>query len=92
MVTGFIFTPFPRECSTAHAYLTYLILDAGEELGVGDGVTEVGLDDVEAKTFGRLVGHLDSVLQDGHGEGGGRVAGQPDPEIRVRRLGVELLL
>ena len=30
-----------------------------------------------APTLGRLIGHLDSVLQDGHREGGGGVACAP---------------
>ena len=67
------------------------VFDGGEELGVGDGVGHVGADDVEAQPLGRLVRHLDAVLQDRHRELVGRVARQPEAEVRVARVRVQLL-
>ena len=39
--------------------------------------------------FRRLVGHLDAVLEDGDRKCVGRVAGQPETEVRVRFVGVQ---
>lgn len=75
----------------ARLRVTHKLLAAVEELGVRDGVHEVGADDVGPETFGGLVGHLHPVLQDGHGEVGGRVAGQPHAEVGVSGLGAQLL-
>mmetsp|Transcript_14881 Transcript_14881/g.35930 ORF Transcript_14881/g.35930 Transcript_14881/m.35930 type:complete len:525 (+) Transcript_14881:305-1879(+) len=64
-----------------------------EEVGVVDGVVEEALHHVGAHALGRLVGHLDAVLEHRHGEVLGRVRREPQPERGVgRRLGgVELL-
>lgn len=59
------------------------LLAAVKELGVRDGVHEVGADDVCPEPFRGLVGHFHSVLQDGHGEVGRRVTGQPHSEVWV---------
>ena len=45
-----------------------LFAGAEEEVGVRDGVVEVGAQHVGSQAFGRLVGHLDPVLQDAHRE------------------------
>lgn len=70
---------------------THRLFAAVEKFRIVDGVIVVGPYDVEAQTFRRLVGHLDTVLQDGHWEGGGWVTGQPQAEVRVSLLWVELL-
>ena len=70
---------------------TYGVFDGGEELGVVDGVGQVGADDVEAQTFGRFVRHLHAVLQDRHRKFVRRVTRQPQPEVRVARVRVQLL-
>ena len=74
-----------------HPHSTHKLLARSKELWVTDGVVVVGSDDVEAQPFGRLIGHLHSVLQDGDGEGGGGVAGQPQSEVRVCLLWVQIL-
>ena len=74
-----------------HHHSTHKLLARSKELWVTDGVIVVGSDDVEAQPFGRFVGHLHSVLQDGDGEGGGGVAGQPQSEVRVCLLWVQIL-
>ena len=43
------------------AYLIH-ILDSVEEVHVRYGIAQVGAEDVEAQSFGGLVGHLDSIL------------------------------
>mmetsp|Transcript_5662 Transcript_5662/g.19199 ORF Transcript_5662/g.19199 Transcript_5662/m.19199 type:complete len:711 (+) Transcript_5662:204-2336(+) len=64
---------------------------AVEELRVVDGVVEVRLHDVCAEPLGRLVGHLDSVLQHGDGEVRARVRGEPQAEVGARVLRGDLL-
>ena len=39
-----------------------------EELGVADGVVEVGLQDIGPESSRGLVGHLDAILKNGHWE------------------------
>lgn len=56
-----------------------LLAGAVEEGGVGDGVAQVGAQQVGPQPLGRLVGHLQAVLQDADGELVRRVAGQPQP-------------
>ena len=48
-------------------------------------------DDIETQAFWRLVGHLDTVLQDGYRELVGGVAGEPEPEVWVGLVWVQLL-
>eukprot|EP00960_Hanusia_phi_P041009 754792-Hanusia_phi.AAC.2 len=63
----------------------------GEELFVSYRVRQERSLDVEPDPLGRLVGHLDPVLQDRDGEHAGGVASQPKAEVLVRRLRFELL-
>ena len=81
-------SPFP---SSLGERSTYRVFDGGEELGVVDGIGQVGADDVEAQTLGRLVRHLHAVLQDRHRKLVRRVTRQPQPEVRVTRVRVQLL-
>ena len=74
------------------SWFPYVIHNAGEELWIRDGVTEIGLDDVGSQTLGGFVGHLDPVLQHGHGEVGGGVAGQPETEVWVDGFRIQLLV
>ncbi len=62
-----------------------------EELWVGYGITEVGAHYVGLQSFGRLVGHLDSILQHCHREVLTGVAGQPKSELWVSCVRVHLL-
>jgi len=62
------------------------LVAAVEEVEIGDGVVHVGADEVGAKALWRFVRHLDAVLEDGHWEGVGRVAGEPETERLVRVL------
>jgi hypothetical protein len=62
-----------------------------EEGRVGDGVEQEGALHVEAQALGGLVGHLDAVLQDAHGEDGRGVRGEPQAEVAVRRVRLEVL-
>ena len=64
---------------------------AVEEFGVRYGVHAEGAGDVGAQALGRLVGHLHPALEHGHGEVGRRVAGQPQAEVRVGGIRVQLL-
>ena len=54
---------------------TYQVLAAIKKLWIRDGITQVGSDDVEAKSFWRLISHLDTILQDGSRKLIGGVAG-----------------
>lgn len=54
-----------------------------EELRVHNGVFQVRTHNVGSKSFGRFIGHLDSVLEDGSGEVGGRVRSEPESELGV---------
>ena len=56
---------FPSE---SFQHNTNRLLAACKELLVGDGVAEVGSNDVGFEALGRLVGHLDAVLQHRNGE------------------------
>ena len=56
---------------------------ASEKLGIRDGVVEIGPEEVGPQSFGRLVGHLDATLQDGHREDLRRITGQPQAETRL---------
>ena len=82
----------PSPCPSSLAERgTYGVFDGGEELGVVDGVGQVGADDVEAQTFRRFVRHLHAVLQDRHRKLVRRVTRQPQPEVRVACVRVQLL-
>ena len=70
---------------------THRLLAPIEELWVGDGVAHVGLDNVETQSTGRLIGHLDTVLQDGHWECVRWVGGQPQAEVRMSGFRVKFL-
>ena len=54
-----------------------------EEVRAGEGVREVGAQQTRFQSLRRLIRHLDSVFQDGDGEDGGGVAGEPQPEVPV---------
>lgn len=56
-----------------------LFLGAVEKGGVGDGVADVGAEQVGPHPLGRLVGHLHPILQDADWELVRRVTGQPQP-------------
>lgn len=77
--------------SIIHLTATYRLLATTKELRVIDGVVVVGPDDVETQPGGRLVCHLDSVLQNRHRERVGWITGQPHTEVRVGCLWVEFL-
>ena len=48
-----------------------------EKVAIGDGIVGERLHHVRAQPLGRLVGHLDAVLQHRHGEVRGRIRGEP---------------
>mmetsp|Transcript_36239 Transcript_36239/g.69498 ORF Transcript_36239/g.69498 Transcript_36239/m.69498 type:complete len:386 (-) Transcript_36239:739-1896(-) len=60
-----------------------------EKLRVAHRVVEVALKDVGAHAHGRLVGHLDPVLQHRHREVRGRVRREPQPGHGVCVVGVD---
>lgn len=60
-----------------------LVGAAVKEVGAGEGVREVGAQQTRFQSLRGLIRHLDSVFQDGDGEDGGGVAGQPQPEVTV---------
>eukprot|EP00964_Phaeocystis_antarctica_P055484 scaffold32640_cov63-Phaeocystis_antarctica.AAC.2 len=62
-----------------------------EKVHVVDRVGEEGAEQVGAQPLGRLVGHLDAVLQDGHGELVRGPRGEPQPELGRGRVGVDVL-
>mmetsp|Transcript_22137 Transcript_22137/g.48342 ORF Transcript_22137/g.48342 Transcript_22137/m.48342 type:complete len:214 (+) Transcript_22137:1762-2403(+) len=70
-----------------------LVLHAAlKELGVADGVRGVGAQQTGTQALGRLVCHLDTVLEDGDGEDGAGVGGQPQPEVAIHLALHQLLL
>ena len=70
---------------------THWILWVPKELWVRHRVHEVGAEDVEAESLGSLIGHLDTILQDGNWEEVARITGQPQTEVRVDLVRVQLL-
>ena len=73
-----------------HLLQSRLVFAGRKEVGIRNGVHIVGAEHIEAKTFGRLVGHFDSVLENGHREEVRRVAGKPKSKVGMCLLGVEL--
>ena len=69
----------PEEHGAPHGGLGAL----GEELRVVDGVRLVQAQERGAERLGRLGSDLDAVLQHTHREDVGRVAREPQPELRV---------
>ena len=49
---------------------TNLCLDASKEFWIRDWIAQIGADDIGSQSLRRLIGHLHSVLQHGHGEMG----------------------
>ena len=71
---------------------TNRLLAACEELWVGDRIAEVRTQDVRLESFGWFVCHLHTVLKHSYREVVRRVAGQPQPEVRVDFIRVERFL
>lgn len=63
-----------------HLLPQFLLLTAVEEGGIRNGVVEVGAQEVRSHSFRRLVGHLDSILEDADWKLLRRVTGQPQPD------------
>ena len=70
---------------------SYLLVAVSKELWIGDGVAEVGANDVGLEALGWLVGHLDPILQHRHGEVVAGIASQPQPEIGMYGIGIHFL-
>ena len=71
--------------------LSYGFFAATEELWIGDRIGDIRSYDVGSHAFRRLIGHLDSILQHGDWEVRGGVGRQPQPEIWMGCVRVELL-
>lgn len=61
-----------------------------EPFQVGDRIAHVRTGDVRSQTFGRLVGHFYTVLQDQDRKMFCGIGGQPEAEVRVGRVGCEV--
>ena len=69
----------------------YLFVAVSKELWIGDGVAEVGANDVGLEALGWLVGHLDSILQHRDREVVTGIAGQPQPEVGMYSVRIHFL-
>ncbi len=70
---------------------TYRVFDRSEKVHVRNGVTQIRSHYVETKTLGRLVGHLDSVLQNGHWKLVWWITGEPESKVWMGLLRIQLL-
>ena len=78
-----------EETQTKQKFPKWLFLIAAiEELGIAERIDEVGANNVGPETLGRLVGHLDRVLQHGDRKSWRRVRCEPEPKRRVHLVRV----
>ena len=73
---------------TRYVLLYLWLLGAFKETIIIDWIIGVRPQQIGAQSLGRLVGHLDAVLQHGHWKRDARVARQPETEVGVRHTRV----
>ena len=67
-----------------------MVFGAGGETFLFDGVLVESVE-IGVEALRRLGRHFDPALEDGHRKEGGGIGGEPETEVRMRMLGVEIL-
>lgn len=77
-----------EEAQRVQELLEILALNtAFEEFGIANRIARIGSQDVGPESLRRLVRYLDAVLKNRDGKMFRWITGQPQPEIRVNRIG-----